>query len=88
MKYVFKLFTFVLDTLKMDEHFHPIVSTPERSRQHERESEKMGEEGPDGKCDKVLNCLNNVIRMKDDYIRFCCDCPRVQRRTSDKENFW
>ena len=45
VKYVFKLFTFVLDTLKMDEHFHPIVSTPERSRQHERESQKMGEAG-------------------------------------------
>ena len=92
MKHVFKLFTFVLDTPGWTPFTLMNIFTP--SCQHQRgagstrESEKMGEEGPDGKCDKVLNCLNNVIRMKDDYIRFCCDCPRVQRRTSDKENFW
>ena len=67
MKHVFKLFTFVLDTPGWTPFTLMNIFTP--SCQHQRgagstrESEKMGEEGPDGKCDKVLNCLINVIRM-------------------------
>ena len=66
VKYIFKLITFVLDTLRWNlltlVNIFPLSYQHQRGAGSTRENlRKWGRKDLDGKCDEVFYCLNNVI---------------------------